>query len=414
MPSSSTSGPAVAAYPTTGGIAIENLGTQRVDDSNPTYWPPAPSPVPVVLGDTSLGITYSATGGTSPTNNFTVGGVLTNGATSQAIAGGVIKCGVRFHTFGGDTSFTIRPYFWCPDLNTPEFIQAPNNVIFKPETAAAGVRYEFTLPIPSNQPAWAPNADFRMVLWDGDTGDRPYSADIEHVRITFGSDEDFEPTGDVVYPTTGGIALTDWYGEAAVEEDPNLDVAWPSDIPQLHGETAGWEYTQSQTVATTVTSQTAISNRLLNNTGTTITPRRVDIDFTLTSIEDGELSNFSPRIIVRKALSSTTLGSGDDRFAAIDVTGLVLGANTLQLPLETTEFTIADGEGFAFLVTETGDTQGPRFHFSVQAVRISFTTDEFVAMPGGGTMEEINVDVSTDPQTVRLSQLRNVDDGEET
>ena len=182
---------------------------------------------------------------------------------------------------------------------------------------------------------------------------------------------------DITWPTTGGVSITD-LGTVRIQDDNNNDTGWPANASTVNGENAAqWTYSAGNT--RTAGTSTGLDNALTNNTGATVTVRRMDVDYTVTGLPDGITGHVSPQIFANVAGSGVAGGSRE----ASSGQRLTM---TLHSTNETTgTFNIANGQSLSFGFSET--TTGDRpFNVEIHAVRVSYTTDTFTTAGTGLTV----------------------------
>ena len=216
-------------------------------------------------------------------------------------------------------------------------------------------------------------------------------------------------TGAAVFPTTGGIAITGIDNTIRILENTNSDVGWPNDAAVLQGAATDWAYTPNTTELVAARNSAGMNNRLINNTGSTLTANnwRIDMDYTIANIDpDDDPANLAINLFARLVDGNGAESSLTERFRFQAVAGAIsVGANSSQLLIQD-DFTIPDGSGLGFYASETTDTQGVPYDFSIQAVRISFSSTEFVRVA-----PTINTGISETINGLNLNQFYGVDDG---
>ena len=218
-------------------------------------------------------------------------------------------------------------------------------------------------------------------------------------------------TGAAVFPTTGGIALTGIDNTIRLLHSGSFDVGWPNDAGTVEGASTGWTYTPNTTAVVSGRNSSGLDNRLINGTGSTlnVTGWRIDMDYTIANVDP----NDDPDDLAINLFARLVDGNGDEsslteRFRFNAVAGSIsVGSNSSQLLIQD-NFTIPNGSGLGFYASETTDTQGIPYDFSVQAVRISFSSTEFVR-----TSSPINTGISETVNGLNLNQFYGVDDGED-
>ena len=403
--SSGGGGPGVPEYPTTGGFAVENLGSTTLTSSDTSEWPADPGDV-VINGDQDISYGIS----TASTNaNFDPSGAFTNNGSAKAIGGGNIRVGVRYSNFTGSPGTTFQPIIWSEQLN----LFPQENLAVPTSTETVFAEFVFTVPAGVN---WGSGVEYRFVAFDSD--DRPYDFEIAYVRWNFEDDTPFERVG--TFPETGGLALTfDRGSEFRILDATASDVGWSTAAVTLAGATTGWTYTPEAS-ANVVSGQNNLDNILTNGTGAAVdlgVAGRIDVEVwvsNLTGVEFNGETNFN--VIVRPVTSSTAgafIGTANTTSYRVQDFPATEGPYTITLGRVGSGWNIPDGGGLRFAITETDNDFTP-FTIEIRRIRISFTNDEFIEVGtgGGGGGASINEGISETVNGLNLNQFYGVDDGE--
>ena len=211
--------------------------------------------------------------------------------------------------------------------------------------------------------------------------------------------------GPLTYPTTGGIAI-DGAGSQTLRATDST--AWPS-LPAeavISGQTGnnGFDYTSAGVQGVNAFT----GGRIINNTGNQIdlSNARLDIGITFTRLPTGDIN---PQIFSRLINMSFNVG--------FTITETVMNNQV------NTQITFSDTQGERMWSTGSAsaigviifDNTDPRdYDFTVDFIRLRVDgRDTPFAPTGGGGGGLINETIPTDGSVLRLSQLRNVDDGED-
>ena len=403
--SSGGGGPGVPEYPTTGGFAVENLGSTTLTSSDTSEWPADPGGV-VVNGDQD--ISYSV-GSTSSSANFNPSGTFTNNGSAKGIGGGNIRVGVRYSNFTGSPGTTFQPIIWNEQLN----LFPQENLAVPPSDNTVFAEFVFAVPAGTT---WGAGVRYRFVAFDSD--DRPYDFEIAYVRWNFEDATPFERVG--TFPETGGLALTFDRGSTfRLQDASSSDTGWSTAAATLAGETTGWTYTP-EAGANVVAGQNNLDNILTNNTGAAVnlgTAGRIDVEVwltNLTGVDSNGITNFN--VVVRPVTSSTAgafVGTANTTSYRVQDFQATEGPYTITLGRVGSGWNIPDGGGLRFAIAETADQFTP-FTIEIRRIRISFTNDEFIEVGtgGGGGGEAINTGISETVNGLNLNQFYGVDDGE--
>ena len=218
------------------------------------------------------------------------------------------------------------------------------------------------------------------------------------------------PTGPAVFPATGGIALTGITNTIRLLHETGSDTGWPNDAGVIEGASTGWTYTPNTTAVVAGRNSGGLNNRLINGTGAAlnVVNWRIDMDYTIANIDpNDDPADLRINMFARLVDANGSESSLTERFRFNAGAGEVsVGANSTQLVLQDS-FTIPNGSGLGFYVTETTNEEGIPYDFTIQAVRISFSATEFVRVAPA-----INTGISETVNGLNLNQFYGVDDGE--
>ena len=218
------------AYPTTGGIATDDVGSVTHGATTFYSWPTNAA----TLEGATDGFRYAAGDGT---NSFATNGQIFN-ETGANINLSNVNITVRI-TFTSipDGATTITPFFWFRNNAATSFFLSPaaseNNQVVYNGTPSAGTS------------TWVNNQAIQFIMFSS-TADRPFTYTVDNIRINLNSSTDeFVPTGggttdiNATIPESGDISFTQFYGaDNGVEEEDRRrrDVEEPFEIPGSPGE----------------------------------------------------------------------------------------------------------------------------------------------------------------------------------
>ena len=211
-----------------------------------------------------------------------------------------------------------------------------------------------------------------------------------------------------VWPSTGGIAIT-WDNPVrhTLPDDDDNDLVWPTEVPTtIAGLGTNWTYNAPSvfSVASRAAGDTNNFGSFVNNGSTFFIGSSAVATIDITIFDNSPENSPNPTYILSKIDSSGNfLSNAASNSYRVRNHVASFGRQTVNIPI-TTAFNVANGEGIRFYITETANAETP-FDFMVHGLTISPTATVF---------SEINTDVSEDGSTIRLSQLRNVDDGLES
>ena len=408
----------VGRFPDAGGFALSRLG--EASENGASSWPNGQGWVE------GADITYTPTNVSVGTTDE-VASVITNNGPPVDLTNARVQIDFTITAVGPATVPGIIPSILIRkngitafNATTPSAIGLGSHT-FRDDSLSAAV--------PQANRTWQTGESIDIYM--NETGDE-FTYTVDQVRFSFTSTDfvrnnlveelsNFNRGGRVVprngpvtfdYPSTGGLAMTNWPTTVRLEHSGTQDTGWPTDTPTQHGDFSNWIY-NDQSIAV-VSSRLNVDNSLINDSGAAITAStmRLDIDYNISNIDpNDDPANLRIRIFAGYVTSPSGDPSTTQRFSFIAGAGdVVVGDNTARLVVASgQDFTMQDGQGVAFYVTETTDSEGIPYTVTINAVRLSFTTDEYNQTTIAGPA--LNTGVSTDTTTVTLASLRGVDDG---
>ena len=390
-----------AGYPTTGGIAIDDLGSQThgADSTHIYSWP---GNIRRIQGQ-SAGISYEPVEGTGP-NLVDAEGILTNNTGSAInLTNARIDIGITITSL--PPSGVTNPEILVRDLTV-------NAAVFGATINVTEIgHYVITDTTAFPVTSWANGNRLGISIFEDRENDVPFDYTLDYIRIRFdGNATPFTPlyeAGLVLAGSTGAGIGSVTHGATDIESWPRLP-------------TTGNVLVEGASRGITYHVETS-SARLYNATGNTIDLRNARVDMSVT-VTDFNIDHADIDFVVRIGIPVT--GQPDTAaflFSSPDVTATpgsptVLLSDSTSFPTATAAWAsgtdpIGDTTSNANLFLRIGavdfNTPDERpFTYTINYVRIRFNgSNEFILIP-------LNSEVSPDGETVRLSQLRNVDDGE--
>ena len=386
-------------FPDTGGFALTRLGS--ASENGASSWPNNQGWVE------GVDITYTPTD-ISLGTIAEVAGVITNNGPAVDLTNARV-----------DIDFTITSITSSPSNIIPSILIRKNSIsAFNATTGTAlGLgRHTLTdlslsVAVPQANRMWQTGEDIDIYL--NETGD-DFTYTIDAVRFSFTQTEFIRsvitenlsnynlggrivPTGPLVYPTTGGIAI-DNLGEGTLNSGDFY--TWPIVRPDIQGQT-GFRYFQGAGSGTTFT-----DGRFVNETGSNIilTNLRVDIRITFTAIPSS--ATFQPFLWLNTGGTLQNPTPSSVEFIQMNLANM---ENVPQVYTFTNmQGTWVNNQNLYFRIFTNNSAETP-FTYRIDHVRMNLVNEatEFVSNP------TINGDVPTESTQVTLNSLRGVDDGVE-
>ena len=202
---------AAPTYPTTGGLALDDIGSIALPDADAFYsWPTGGT-----LQGQTANFTYNPGDGTTDSENPAQGGRIIDGSITNntgapiAMSGVNITCRITYTAFNADAGGNINPFFW---------VIANQNVGF-PQPTVSQLNTQIVYTIAGGQGAWTAGGTLRFRMFSNTPNDRPFNYTVDNLRINLNSSTtEFVPTGggttdiNTTFPESGDITFTDFYG----------------------------------------------------------------------------------------------------------------------------------------------------------------------------------------------------------
>ena len=388
-------------YPTTGGVALEDLGTIV---SNGRYsWP---SDASTALGQ--AGFTY--TPGTNDASSFTTASGAINNGTGAAIPITDARMDIDFTLSDfADGITTVSPRILCRLGSTAVFDIRATGL-----TESNYVMSDTT----SGDTSWPAGDDLRCYFDESNSAERPFTITINHIRISF-TQAEFVPGpggvganladyvrrgpivpatsgGEATYPTTGGFAIEN-AGTFEARSTDSTNWAASADGVEVQG-MPGIEYSIGGS------GSFEGGGRFRNNTGNTITVQgNLRLRFTASNFRGDSTATIQPFFWNEE---STFVQGTFTRPA--DPNGSVSGEIIINPTASQSTQWVQGG----FLDFIYFDNQGDRpYDVTIDSLRVRFQGTEEFAPTGGPT--EINTGIPETVNGLNLNQFYGVDDGED-
>ena len=403
-------------YPTTGGLALENLGTVTYNSGDFAAWPGLTGQF---YGAAGIAYTIPVTPGSGGTFNHT--GTLTNNTSSNIdLTNARLDVDLditNIGTLSGDTQVSV--VIAHPSRTETYIMRATSGTI-----SDTGLVTISTTTATGSDLIWESAGTLGIHFNTTDNTIRPFTATVRAVRLSFTQTEFQRRTeglsayrrgGDIVpstmeggaptYPTTNGVAMDDV--GSVTHSNPN-QYSWPTTTGVTTSGVPNIAYSPN-----TGGGQGGVGNfgMLTNNTGSTIdfTNGRLDIGITVTALSSGSVP---PQLYLRNLDSDSPFNAFTIVFftpaPSISTTGTQFVLTDTSSGGDTTW---GNGERIAFSIFNNLSA-GQSYTYSLDYFRLRFNnnTTAFAPTGGGGTVD-INTGISENGNSVTLSSLRGVDDG---
>ena len=199
------------AYPTTGGIATDDVGSVTHGSSTNYSWPTNAA----TLQGATDGFRYAAGDGT---NSFNTNGQIFNETGANINLANVnITVRITFTSIPASAT-TITPFFWFRNNTLTSFFSNP--------AVAVNSQEAYTGTPNAQTQTWINGEAIQFIMFST-TNDRPFTYTVDNIRINLNSSTDeFVPTGggttdiNTTIPESGDISFTQFYGaDNGVEEE---------------------------------------------------------------------------------------------------------------------------------------------------------------------------------------------------
>ena len=416
------------------GIALENLGsvtqpgTTSVTPVTSFAWPNSNSEVFGRAGFTYTPPTRAPAGDIRATGRIR----NTSGATVN-LSNAQLEVDVNVTDLPDTGStFALRVVGPAQTLNTGnsfDFILQGNNTI--PGETGRRTLIATTQVGGNGSVTWAHNTEIAVYITSPNAS-RPFTLTVEAVRFSFTSAElerrrdvlsNYRRGGGIVpgltYPATGGIAID---SVGSVTHTATQIGSWPGDPPPgtvpVLGQAAGISYHGNSDI----TLADSFGGRFYNASGNNISLTNARVDVSITVTDFNATNSADVRFLVRIgqpetgnpstaaflfASNTPTATPASPTVLLTDQTAFATARQTWTTGTDPTDSSTT--ANLFFTISNSGvvpPDQRP-FTYTVNYMRIRFSgTNEFASTGN------INTSIPTDGSILRLSDLRNVDDGE--
>ena len=390
-------------YPTTGGVAIEDLGS--VVASNRSTWPTGAA---VVQGESD--IVYAPGGGTALSSAGIAGELSHSRATPIDLTNARLDVEMEITSIDGDSG-EVDPVLFVNGEGGFTFAVTPGDqtmtaTLMLSDLTSAGTR------------SWPSTTPLSLYISESTSNNRPFTFTINHVRLSFTQTE-FAPTtttlganladyvrrgpivpatsgGEATYPTTGGFAIEN-AGTFEARSTDSTNWAASADGVEVQG-MPGIEYSIGGS------GSFEGGGRFRNNTGNTITVQgNMRLRFTASNFRGDSTATIQPFFWNEE---STFVQGTFTRPA--DPNGSVSGEIIINPTASQSTQWVQGG----FLDFIYFDNQGDRpYDVTIDSLRVRFQGTEEFAPTGGPT--EINTGIPETVNGLNLNQFYGVDDGED-